>query len=69
MHLERQVAELQHILVEKEKELELYRKYMHFPIDFVKERARETFDQRQKECASDLSDLTTDMVLVSPYLV
>jgi hypothetical protein len=65
MLLQRQVTELQHILMEKEKELELYRKYMHFPIDFVKERARETFDQRQQECAGDLNDLTTDMVLVS----
>ncbi|SAL96385.1 hypothetical protein [Absidia glauca] len=65
MLLQRQVTELQHILMEKEKELELYRKYMHFPIDFVKERARETFDQRQQECANDLNDLTTDMVLLS----
>ncbi|KAI8334584.1 hypothetical protein BC941DRAFT_431607 [Chlamydoabsidia padenii] len=65
MLLQRQVTELQHILVEKEKELELYRKYMHFPIDFVKERARETYDQRQQEGGNDVDDLTTDMVLLS----
>ncbi|KAI8328268.1 hypothetical protein BC941DRAFT_519356 [Chlamydoabsidia padenii] len=61
MLLQRQVVELQHILVEKE--LELYCKYMHFPIDFVKERARETCDQRQQEGVNDVDDLTTDTVL------
>ncbi|CAO3595468.1 unnamed protein product [Absidia cylindrospora] len=44
MALQEKVTDLQQQLADKEYELDLYQKYMHFPIDFVKERARQAFD-------------------------
>ncbi|KAI8093491.1 uncharacterized protein BX664DRAFT_329834 [Halteromyces radiatus] len=63
MTLQRQLTDLQQVLLEKEQELELYRQYMHFPIQFVKERARQTYDQ-EKEKGNEIDNLSIDIILV-----